>query len=172
MAAAYLDPNLNHTAGSGAKSRLSMERSPGAMERVLKVFHYFESNNEPSTWVMNIRHGDATDVRNKVVDSETRFLNVPGNHDGMRCELVVMDWEMLLKGKTVNRFLRIGNGGISNGIKEMTEKLNSYLASVFTKEDTNNVPEMMENTGFSEKEQLEQIYMSREMVLEKLKGFK
>ncbi|GCC25897.1 hypothetical protein chiPu_0004309 [Chiloscyllium punctatum] len=63
MAAGYLDPNLNHTAGSGAKSRLSMERSPGAMERVLKVFHYFESNNEPSTWVMNIRHGDATDVR-------------------------------------------------------------------------------------------------------------
>ncbi|XP_072426021.1 focal adhesion kinase 1 isoform X17 [Chiloscyllium punctatum] len=72
MAAGYLDPNLNHTAGSGAKSRLSMERSPGAMERVLKVFHYFESNNEPSTWVMNIRHGDATDVRGiiqKIVDS-------------------------------------------------------------------------------------------------------
>uniref|UniRef100_UPI00398E4985 focal adhesion kinase 1 isoform X2 n=1 Tax=Pristiophorus japonicus TaxID=55135 RepID=UPI00398E4985 len=72
MAAAYLDPNLNHTAGSGAKSRLSMERSPGAMERVLKVFHYFESNNEPSTWAMNIRHGDATDVRGiiqKIVDS-------------------------------------------------------------------------------------------------------
>lgn len=63
MAAAYLDPNLNHTAGSGAKSRLSMERSPGAMERVLKVCHYFESNNEPSNWIMNIRHGDATDVR-------------------------------------------------------------------------------------------------------------
>ncbi|XP_069778425.1 focal adhesion kinase 1 isoform X3 [Narcine bancroftii] len=72
MAAAYLDPNLNHTAGSGAKSRLSMERSPGAMERVLKVYHYFESNNEPSTWIMNIRHGDATDVRGiiqKIVDS-------------------------------------------------------------------------------------------------------
>ncbi|XP_032875810.1 focal adhesion kinase 1 isoform X32 [Amblyraja radiata] len=72
MAAAYLDPNLNHTAGSGAKSRLSMERSPGAMERVLKVCHYFESNNEPSNWIMNIRHGDATDVRGiiqKIVDS-------------------------------------------------------------------------------------------------------
>ncbi|XP_038664669.1 focal adhesion kinase 1 isoform X5 [Scyliorhinus canicula] len=72
MAAAYLDPNLNHAAGSGAKSRLSMERSPGAMERVLKVFHYFESDNEPSTWAMNIRHGDATDVRGiiqKIVDS-------------------------------------------------------------------------------------------------------
>ncbi|XP_062914845.1 focal adhesion kinase 1 isoform X14 [Mobula hypostoma] len=72
MAAAYLDPNLNHTAGSGAKSRLSMERSPGAMERVLKVSHYFESNSEPSSWVMNIRHGDATDVRGiiqKIVDS-------------------------------------------------------------------------------------------------------
>lgn len=65
MAAAYLDPNLNHALVSGAKSRLSMgmERSPGALDRVLKVFHYFESNNEPSTWASNIRHGDATDVR-------------------------------------------------------------------------------------------------------------
>ncbi|XP_064410601.1 focal adhesion kinase 1 isoform X3 [Latimeria chalumnae] len=74
MAAAYLDPNLNHAPASGAKSRLSagMERSPGALERVLKVFHYFESNNEPTTWASNIRHGDATDVRGiiqKIVDS-------------------------------------------------------------------------------------------------------
>uniref|UniRef100_A0A8C9VJX0 non-specific protein-tyrosine kinase n=1 Tax=Scleropages formosus TaxID=113540 RepID=A0A8C9VJX0_SCLFO len=73
MAAAYLDPNLNHTLASGAKSRLSMgpERSPGALDRVLKVFHYFESNSEPSTWASNIRHGDATDVRGiiqKIVD--------------------------------------------------------------------------------------------------------
>ncbi|XP_069477792.1 focal adhesion kinase 1 isoform X5 [Ambystoma mexicanum] len=74
MAAAYLDPNLNHTPGSNAKSRLSagLERSPGAMERVLKVFHYFESSNEPTTWASIIRHGDATDVRGiiqKIVDS-------------------------------------------------------------------------------------------------------
>ncbi|XP_075067763.1 focal adhesion kinase 1 isoform X3 [Mixophyes fleayi] len=74
MAAAYLDPNLNHTPNSNAKSRLStgMERSPGAIERVLKVFHYFESNSEPATWASNIRHGDATDVRGiiqKIVDS-------------------------------------------------------------------------------------------------------
>ncbi|XP_069051232.1 focal adhesion kinase 1 isoform X16 [Lepisosteus oculatus] len=73
MAAAYLDPNLNHALGLGAKSRLSMgmERSPGALDRVLKVFHYFESNSEPSTWASNIRHGDATDVRGiiqKIVD--------------------------------------------------------------------------------------------------------
>ncbi|XP_066571921.1 focal adhesion kinase 1 isoform X4 [Amia ocellicauda] len=73
MAAAYLDPNLNHALTSGAKSRLSMgmERSPGALDRVLKVFHYFESNSEPSTWASNIRHGDATDVRGiiqKIVD--------------------------------------------------------------------------------------------------------
>lgn len=65
MAAAYLDPNLNHTPSSGAKTHLStgMERSPGAMERVLKVFHYFENSSEPTTWASNIRHGDATDVR-------------------------------------------------------------------------------------------------------------
>ncbi|XP_069813145.1 focal adhesion kinase 1 isoform X7 [Dendropsophus ebraccatus] len=74
MAAAYLDPNLNHTPSSNAKSRLSagMERSPGTIERVLKVFHYFETNSEPATWASNIRHGDATDVRGiiqKIVDS-------------------------------------------------------------------------------------------------------
>ncbi|XP_058866392.1 focal adhesion kinase 1 isoform X12 [Acipenser ruthenus] len=73
MAAAYLDPNLNHAQGSGAKSRLStgMERSAGALDRVLKVFHYFESSNEPCNWASNIRHGDATDVRGiiqKIVD--------------------------------------------------------------------------------------------------------
>uniref|UniRef100_A0A8D2DLN6 Focal adhesion kinase 1 n=1 Tax=Sciurus vulgaris TaxID=55149 RepID=A0A8D2DLN6_SCIVU len=74
MAAAYLDPNLNHTPHSSAKTHLGpgMERSPGAMERVLKVFHYFESNSEPATWASIIRHGDATDVRGiiqKIVDS-------------------------------------------------------------------------------------------------------
>ncbi|XP_074172483.1 focal adhesion kinase 1 isoform X7 [Rhinolophus sinicus] len=74
MAAAYLDPNLNHTPNSSTKTHLgaSVERSPGAMERVLKVFHYFESNSEPATWASIIRHGDATDVRGiiqKIVDS-------------------------------------------------------------------------------------------------------
>nr|XP_054374879.1 focal adhesion kinase 1 isoform X14 [Pongo abelii] len=67
MAAAYLDPNLNHTPNSSTKTHLGtgIERSPGAMERVLKVFHYFESNSEPTTWASIIRHGDATDVRVK-----------------------------------------------------------------------------------------------------------
>ncbi|XP_062987252.1 focal adhesion kinase 1 isoform X6 [Elgaria multicarinata webbii] len=74
MAAAYLDPNLNHTPSSSTKTHLSsgMERSPGAMERVLKVFHYFESSSEPTTWASIIRHGDATDVWGiiqKIVDS-------------------------------------------------------------------------------------------------------
>lgn len=74
MAAAYLDPNLNHTPSSSTKTHLGTgtERSPGAMERVLKVFHYFESSNEPATWASIIRHGDATDVRGiiqKIVDS-------------------------------------------------------------------------------------------------------
>ncbi|XP_054446518.1 focal adhesion kinase 1 isoform X6 [Pteronotus mesoamericanus] len=74
MAAAYLDPNLNHTPNSSTKTHPGpgVERSPGAMERVLKVFHYFESNSEPTTWASIIRHGDATDVRGiiqKIVDS-------------------------------------------------------------------------------------------------------
>ncbi|XP_032171838.1 focal adhesion kinase 1 isoform X9 [Mustela erminea] len=74
MAAAYLDPNLNHTPNSCTKTHLGAgaERSPGAMERVLKVFHYFENSSEPATWASIIRHGDATDVRGiiqKIVDS-------------------------------------------------------------------------------------------------------
>ncbi|XP_053099237.1 focal adhesion kinase 1 isoform X6 [Hemicordylus capensis] len=74
MAAAYLDPNLNHTPSSSTKTHLSSgtERSPGAMERVLKVFHYFESSSEPAVWASIIRHGDATDVWGiiqKIVDS-------------------------------------------------------------------------------------------------------
>uniref|UniRef100_A0AAY4D0I2 Focal adhesion kinase 1 n=1 Tax=Denticeps clupeoides TaxID=299321 RepID=A0AAY4D0I2_9TELE len=73
MATAYLDPNLNHALAAGAKSRLSTgtERAPGAPDRVLKVYHHFESNSEHSTWSSNIRHGDATDVRGiiqKIVD--------------------------------------------------------------------------------------------------------
>ncbi|XP_064201963.1 focal adhesion kinase 1-like isoform X5 [Anguilla rostrata] len=84
MAAAYLDPALNHTLGLGAKSRLSMgtDRPPGGMDRVLKVFHFFETNSEPSTWASNIRHGDATDVRGiiqKILDiHKVRFVSCFG----------------------------------------------------------------------------------------------
>ncbi|XP_055368828.1 protein tyrosine kinase 2aa isoform X6 [Betta splendens] len=68
MAMAYMDPNLNHALLGGAKSRLSAGGSDrtmavGSMDRVLKVFHYFESNSEHSCWSSNIRYGDATDVR-------------------------------------------------------------------------------------------------------------
>ncbi len=65
MAAAYLDPNLAHALNQGVKTRFSagMERTAGALERVLRVFHYFESSSEPCTWASNIRHGDSTDVR-------------------------------------------------------------------------------------------------------------
>uniref|UniRef100_A0A3B3I4L7 Focal adhesion kinase 1 n=1 Tax=Oryzias latipes TaxID=8090 RepID=A0A3B3I4L7_ORYLA len=74
----YLEPSLNHSTsgGCGVKSRAGMpggpgtsgsagglERPLGSMDRVLKIFHYFETNSEPSTWASNIRHGDATDVR-------------------------------------------------------------------------------------------------------------
>uniref|UniRef100_A0A674MS70 Focal adhesion kinase 1 n=1 Tax=Takifugu rubripes TaxID=31033 RepID=A0A674MS70_TAKRU len=52
----YLEPNHNHSAAS-------LERPPGSMDRVLKIFHYFETNNEPCNWASNIRHGDGTDVR-------------------------------------------------------------------------------------------------------------
>ncbi|XP_040908475.1 protein tyrosine kinase 2aa isoform X5 [Toxotes jaculatrix] len=67
MATAYLDPNLNHALLGGAKSRLSTGASDrtmaGSLDRVLKVFHHFETNTENSCWSSNIRYGDATDVR-------------------------------------------------------------------------------------------------------------
>uniref|UniRef100_I3JID5 Focal adhesion kinase 1 n=1 Tax=Oreochromis niloticus TaxID=8128 RepID=I3JID5_ORENI len=56
----YLEPNLNHSTSGSAGG---LERPPGSMDRVLKIFHYFETNSEPCTWASNIRHGDATDVR-------------------------------------------------------------------------------------------------------------
>ncbi|KAM9723929.1 focal adhesion kinase 1-like isoform 3-T3 [Menidia menidia] len=74
----YLEPSLNHSTagGCGVKSRPGipggpstsgpaggLERPPGSMDRVLKIFHYFETNSEPCMWASNIRHGDATDVR-------------------------------------------------------------------------------------------------------------
>ncbi|XP_054909984.1 protein tyrosine kinase 2aa isoform X4 [Poeciliopsis prolifica] len=67
MATAYMDPNLNNAFLAGAKSRLSAGGSDrtmaGSVDRVLKVFHYFETNIEHSFWSSNIRYGDATDVR-------------------------------------------------------------------------------------------------------------
>lgn len=77
MATAYLDPNLNHALLGGAKSRLSAGGSDrtmaGSVDRVLKVFHYFEANTEHSCWSSNIRYGDATDVR---VRRDTTFFCV------------------------------------------------------------------------------------------------
>lgn len=76
----YLESNHNHSSsgGCGVKSRSGipggtsvgtsssaggLERPLGSMDRILKIFHYFETNSEPCTWASNIRHGDATDVR-------------------------------------------------------------------------------------------------------------
>ena len=52
----------------------------------------------------------------------------------------------------------------------MAEELNSYFASVFTKEGMINVPEFLRETSFSE--ELKEISISREMVLGKLMGLK
>ena len=61
-------------------------------------------------------------------------------------------------------------GEFITGNKEMAEELNLYFASVFTKEDTNNVPEVLRETCFSEN--LKEISFSRETVLGKLMGLK
>ncbi|XP_061617186.1 protein tyrosine kinase 2aa isoform X19 [Phyllopteryx taeniolatus] len=68
MATPYMDANLNHALlDGGAKSRLSAGGSDrtaaGSVDRVLKVFHQFETNTELSSWSSNIRYGDATDIR-------------------------------------------------------------------------------------------------------------
>lgn len=67
MTTAYLDPNLNNALLGGAKSQLSVGVSDrtmaGPVDRVLKVFHHFETNTEQNFWSSNIRYGDATDVR-------------------------------------------------------------------------------------------------------------
>ena len=44
----------------------------------------------------------------------------------------------------------VRNGGIQKGNKEMAKKLNLYFASGFTEENMNKVPEVLENTSFSE----------------------
>nr|XP_019957551.1 PREDICTED: focal adhesion kinase 1 isoform X4 [Paralichthys olivaceus] len=88
MATAYLDPNLNHTLLGGAKSRLSAGGSDrtiaGSVDRVLKVFHHFETNTENSCWSSNIRYGDATDVRGiiqKILDiHKVRWTSCFGLH--------------------------------------------------------------------------------------------
>ena len=54
----------------------------------------------------------------------------------------------------------------------MAEQRNTYFGSVFTKGDTNQMPEMLENARFSEGEELREIIISRKMVLGKLMGLK
>lgn len=83
----YLEPNHNHSSagGCGVKTRSGMsgstgvgtsgsagglERAPGSMDRVLKIFHYFETNSEPCNWASNIRHGEGTDVRVRLRNKE------------------------------------------------------------------------------------------------------
>uniref|UniRef100_H2TU34 Focal adhesion kinase 1 n=1 Tax=Takifugu rubripes TaxID=31033 RepID=H2TU34_TAKRU len=56
------DMASNTGVGTGGSAG-GLERPPGSMDRVLKIFHYFETNNEPCNWASNIRHGDGTDVR-------------------------------------------------------------------------------------------------------------
>lgn len=88
MATAYLDPNLNHAFLGGAKSRLSAGGSDrtivGSVDRVLKVFHHFETNTENSCWSSNIRYGDATDIR--VSRRSHLFFFLPGKYK-QRCYL-------------------------------------------------------------------------------------
>ncbi|TRY56500.1 hypothetical protein DNTS_018432 [Danionella cerebrum] len=62
MAAAYVDPNRTHAMSQGGKPRFSTGTA-GPLDRLLRIFHYFESSSDPCTWASNIRHGDSTDVK-------------------------------------------------------------------------------------------------------------
>eukprot|EP00061_Rhincodon_typus_P006419 g27042.t1 len=54
----------------------------------------------------------------------------------------------------------------------MGEQLNKYFGSVFAKEDTNNLQEMLGDRGPSIKEELKEILISQEMLLGILMGLK
>eukprot|EP00061_Rhincodon_typus_P003679 g20695.t1 len=56
--------------------------------------------------------------------------------------------------------------------KEMADQLNRYFGSVFTKEDTNNLQEMLGDRRSSMKEELKGILISQERVSGKLMGLK
>lgn len=63
--------------------------------------------------------------------------------------------------------LEDGNGGVIMGNSEMAEALNQYFVSVFTVEDNNSVPKTAVNTV-----ELGEITITREKILNKLKGLK
>ena len=68
--------------------------------------------------------------------------------------------------------LQLESGEFIMGNKEMADQLNKYFGSVFTKEDTNNLPEILGDRGSSMKEELKEILISQEIVLGKLLGLK
>ncbi|XP_055486669.1 uncharacterized protein LOC129693972 [Leucoraja erinacea] len=63
-----------------------------------------------------------------------------------------------VKGKRIAKSnvgpLKADTGEIIMGNKEMAEELNRYFGSVFTKEDTNNLPDVMEDRGSKGVEEL------------------
>uniref|UniRef100_UPI00398EB4CB uncharacterized protein isoform X1 n=1 Tax=Pristiophorus japonicus TaxID=55135 RepID=UPI00398EB4CB len=68
--------------------------------------------------------------------------------------------------------LQSDSGELITGNKEMADQLNKYFGSVFTKEDTNDLPDVLGDRGSSEKEELMDILIRQEIVLGKLMGLK
>ena len=56
--------------------------------------------------------------------------------------------------------------------KDMADELNRYFGSVFTREDTNNLPDVIVARGPGVTEELKEIHISQKMVLDRLMGLK
>ena len=68
--------------------------------------------------------------------------------------------------------LQLESGELIMGNKAMADQLNKYFGSDFTKEDANNLPEILGDRGSGMKEELKEILISPEIVLGKLLGLK
>ena len=68
------------------------------------------------------------------------------------------------------RSLKTETGEFIMGNKEMADELNRYFGSVFTREDTNNLPDVIVARGPRVIEELKESHIRQKMVLGRLMG--
>ncbi|XP_059806825.1 uncharacterized protein LOC132381440 [Hypanus sabinus] len=74
--------------------------------------------------------------------------------------------------KTKIGSLKTETGEFIMGNTEMADELNRYFGSVFTREDANNLPDVIEAKGTRVKDELKEIYIRQETVLDRLLSLK